>query len=58
MIMHVLLTDDGKVRPFYIKGMAEMYQTIYGGTIFVESETEESTIHEYVQHHRLVTDNK
>jgi hypothetical protein len=33
---YTLITAQGKIYCFYVKNMADMYQTLYGGTVITE----------------------
>jgi hypothetical protein len=46
---YTLITSDGKIILFYLKPVAEMYQTIYGGSVIynkVFEETKEVIYHD------------
>jgi hypothetical protein len=39
---YTLITSDGKIMLFYLKPVAEMYQTIYGGSVIYNKVFEET----------------
>ena len=34
---YTLLTSDGRLMQFYVKSVADLYQNLYGGTVFTEA---------------------
>jgi hypothetical protein len=38
---YILITSQGRVMTFYLKGMAETYQGAYGGVVVQEHEIED-----------------
>jgi hypothetical protein len=36
-VKYTLITRKGKIMCFYIQGVAELYQQLYGGTIVTDS---------------------
>lgn len=36
MMQYTLLTKNGKVMQFFVKAVAELYQTIYGGVVITQ----------------------
>lgn len=42
---YVLITEDGRFMTFYLKSIAEIYQKIYGGVVFL-TQPDEKTLPE------------
>ena len=38
-MMYILTTRSGKVMPFYVKALAELFQILYGGAIKITRKT-------------------
>lgn len=46
MMQYTLLTKNGKIMQFFVKSVAEMYQTIYGGVVVTQQVLEVETVKE------------
>lgn len=44
MMQYTLLTKDGKIMQFFVKSVAELYQTIYGGVVITQQVFDTETV--------------
>jgi len=41
---YTLLTANGSIQQFYVKSVADLYQSLYGGVVFTSQILDQSTI--------------
>jgi len=41
---YTLLTANGSIKQFYVKSVADLYQSLYGGVVFTSQILDQSTI--------------
>jgi hypothetical protein len=44
MMQYTLITKNGRIMQFFVKSVAELYQTLYGGVVITQQIFEAETV--------------